>query len=382
MVQKALDRAMKFVVITHVGHVQADGSYYAYGPYVREMNLWFRHVEEVIVVAPLRKVQEVGKIDLPYIAKQITFIPVPGFSLTSWSRILHAVRVLPSIIRKVYAAMQQGDHIHLRCPGNMGLIGCYVQMCFPGKQKIAKYAGNWDPQSRQPLTYQHQRWLLNHPLLSRNMAVLVYGQWPRNRSHVKSFFTASYSEKEMLPVVVKPLSSPIRLLFVGSLHAGKRPLLAAEVLKVLRARQVEAVLDFYGEGAERAALEEFIGQNQLGQYIFLHGNTDAQTLKQVYQNSHFLVFASISEGWPKVVAEAMFWGCLPITTAVSCVPEMVGHGSRGDILPPVPEATVAVIAEYMENPENYQRKALAAMAWSRQYTLEKFDRAIKILLYV
>ena len=372
---------MKFVVITHVGHVHAGGSYYAYGPYVREMNLWFRHVEEVIVVAPLREVQEVGKIDLPYLAKQITFITVPGFSLTSWSRIFHAIGVLPGIIRKVYAAMQQGDHIHLRCPGNMGLIGCYVQMCFPGKQKTAKYAGNWDPKSSQPLTYRHQRWLLNHPLLSRNMAVLVYGQWPHNRSHVKSFFTASYSEKQMLPAVVKPLSSPIRLLFVGSLHPGKRPLLAAEVLKVLRARQVEAVLDFYGEGTERAALEEFIGQNHLGQYITLHGNTDAQTLKQVYQNSHFLVFASISEGWPKVVAEAMFWGCLPITTAVSCVPEMVGHGSRGDLIPPDAGAIAAVMEEYIALPESYQTKAIQAMAWSREYTLERFENAIKKYLY-
>jgi glycosyltransferase involved in cell wall biosynthesis len=372
---------MKFVVITHVEHTIQNDSYFAYGPYVREMNLWFRYAAEVIIVAPLRKGQEVGKIDLPYLAKHVTFIPVPEFSLTSWRRVLYSIWVLPNIIRKVYAAMQQADHIHLRCPGNMGLIGCYVQMCFPGKQKTAKYAGNWDPQSKQPLTYRHQRWLLNHPLLSRNMAVLVYGHWLHNRTHVKSFFTASYSEKEILPVAVKPLAFPIRLLFVGSLHPGKRPLLAAEVLKFLRERRVEAVLDFYGEGTERAALEEFIGQNHLGQYITLHGNTDAQTLKQVYQNSHFLVFASISEGWPKVVAEAMFWGCLPTTTAVSCVPEMVGYGSRGVLIPPDAEAIAVEIAEFMETPQNYRAKTLAAMAWSREYTLERFERAIKKYLY-
>ncbi len=381
MVQKTPDRAVKFVVVTHVAHVEVDGKYYAYGPYVREMNLWFQHVGEVIVVAPMRKLGEVGKIDLPYQAKKITFMQVPEFSFTSWQRVLHTLVVLPIIIYKVFGAMWQGNHLHLRCPGNMGLIGCYVQMCFPWKRKTAKYAGNWDPHSKQPLSYRHQRWLLNQPLLCRNMSVLVYGKWSHNSAHVKSFFTASYLEKEMLPVAVKPLALPIRLLFVGGLHPGKRPLLSAEVLKLLRKRRIEAVLDFYGEGSERAAIEAFIEKNQMKRYITLHGNTDADTLKKVYQNSHFLVFASISEGWPKVVAEAMFWGCLPITTVVSCVPEMVGYGSRGDILPPDPEATAAVIADYIEMPENYQRKALAAMAWSRQYTLERFENAIKTLLH-
>lgn len=372
---------MKFVVVTHVAHVEVDEKYYAYGPYVREMNLWYQHVGEVIVVAPMRKFGKVGKIDLPYQAKKITFMQVPEFSFTSWRRVLHSLVVLPIIICKVFGAMWQGNHLHLRCPGNMGLIGCYVQMCFPWKRKTAKYAGNWDPHSKQPLSYRHQRWLLNHPLLCRNMSVLVYGQWSHNGAHVKSFFTASYLEKEMLPVAVKPLALTIRLLFVGGLHPGKRPLLSAEVLKMLRKRRIEAVLDFYGEGSERAVIEAFIEKNQMKRYITLHGNTDADTLKKVYQNSHFLVFASISEGWPKVVAEAMFWGCLPITTVVSCVPEMVGYGSRGDILPPDPEATAAVIADYIEMPENYQRKALAAMAWSRQYTLERFENAIKTLLH-
>ena len=40
----------------------------------------------------------------------------------------------------------------------------------------------------------------------------------------------------------------------------------------------------------------------------------------------------MSEGWPKVIAEGMFWGCLPIATRVSCVPNMLNNGKRGIIL--------------------------------------------------
>ena len=43
----------------------------------------------------------------------------------------------------MYKAMKWADHIHLRCPGNIGLLGCIVQIAFPKKVKTVKYAGNW-----------------------------------------------------------------------------------------------------------------------------------------------------------------------------------------------------------------------------------------------
>jgi hypothetical protein len=31
----------------------------------------------------------------------------------------------------------------------------------------------------------------------------------------------------------------------------------------------------------------------------------------------------------KAIAEGMFWGCIPVGTAVSCVPFMLDEGKRG-----------------------------------------------------
>ena len=31
---------MKFAIITHVPHIQSQNQYFAYAPYVREMNIW------------------------------------------------------------------------------------------------------------------------------------------------------------------------------------------------------------------------------------------------------------------------------------------------------------------------------------------------------
>lgn len=372
---------MRFVVITHVLHKYHEGRYFAYGPYVREMNIWFKNVDEVIVVAPLEHGTP-DPIDLPYEHERIRFEAVPAFSFTTLPNVLRSLWHLPGVLFRIGSSMRRADHIHLRCPGNMGLLGCVVQVAFPNKPKTAKYAGNWDPKSRQPWSYRLQKWLLRNTWLTHNMQALVYGQWSDATRNIRPFFTASYSETEALPTPVRPLdrAQPVRLLFVGGLHAGKRPLLAVKVVKKLSERGVPVRLDVYGDGRERAKLEEFIGQNGLGEKVFLHGNVEAAIVKEAYARSHFLIFLSKSEGWPKVVAEAMFWGCLPLTSPVSCVPEMVGNGERGDLLPADSDAIAERILWYIRHPEEYILKAEKAMSWSHRYTLERFETEIQKLL--
>lgn len=228
-----------------------------------------------------------------------------------------------------------------------------------------------------------QKFLLRNEWLTRNIQVLVYGHWPDATRNIRAFFTASYSESEALPVEVRRIerSRPVCLLFVGALRDWKRPLLAAEVVEELRRRGVDARLDMFGEGPERAKIEEFIRRHGLRNKVTLHGNVDAERLKDAYSRSHFLVLVSRSEGWPKAVAEAMFWGCVPLASAVSCVPEMLGQGERGDLVPADARSIAERIIWYMEHPDVYREKAQKAMTWARQYTLERFEAEIRKFLY-
>ena len=103
---------------------------------------------------------------------------------------------MPFLCYTIFKAMKKADHIHLRCPGNMGLIGSLIQIFFPNTPKTAKYAGNWDPKSKQPLSYVIQKWLLSSTFLTRNIKVLVYGEWEHQSKNITSFFTASYREED------------------------------------------------------------------------------------------------------------------------------------------------------------------------------------------
>ena len=371
---------MKFLIITHVPHKFINQRLYAYGPYVREMCLWERHISELIIVAPLDN-NGISEIDLPYSNELIDFRAVPSFNIVNPREVFLTLLKLPRIIYIVWQAFKECDHIHLRCPGNMGLIGSIMQIFFSRKPKTAKYAGNWDWSSKQPLTYRIQQLILRSTMISKNMKVLVYGNWNETRN-VIPFFTASYSQKEIRPTEINDIgpSKTVNLIFVGRLHSGKRPSQCIEVVRLLQSRAINCKLDFFGVGPEQDLLAERIVEFGLQDHVTIHGNVDSKTLIKAYEKSHFLVFLSKSEGWPKAVAEAMFWGCLPLTTAVSCVSEMVGHGTRGDIIQSGAQEVAAQIIHYLSFPEKYKLKAKSALIWSREYTLEKFEKEIQNLL--
>jgi len=373
---------MRLLVVGHVVHKIIDSQFFAYGPYVKEMNLWFKHVDEVRILAPLSSIAKLDPIDLPYQHSNLILVQVSEFSITSFSAFVKALIELPGIIRSTWDEMKSADHIHLRCPGNMGLVGAVVQLFFPKKQKSAKYAGNWDRTSAQPFTFRLQQRILSNPAWTKNMKVLVYGEWANESENIKPFFTATYSESDIIQLEPRSISGDqrIKLIFAGGLNTGKQPMLSAEICLQLRKSGIDCSLDFYGEGPERDLIQSFIASNNLENHITIHGNQPAEILKVAYQESHFLIFISKSEGWPKVVAESMFWGCLPVTTAVSCVPQMLGDGSRGELVNPDVEEISSRIISLITNPEEYARKSANAMNWSRAYTLEKFDNELESIL--
>jgi glycosyltransferase involved in cell wall biosynthesis len=358
-----------------VVHQKQGNQYFGYGPYVREMNLWLRENDQLIVVAPLEKTI-ISAIDLTYSHKNIKFFPIPNFNLTSSIEICKTVFLLPFVIFNIFRGMFIADHIHLRCPGNIGLLGCIIQILFPFKKKTAKYAGNWDPHSKQPWSYRLQQLILKNTFLTRNMKVLVYGEWPNQTRNIIPFFTATYSEADQLDIMKSDMKAGINLIFVGALVKGKNPIASLEVLHALSNLGVKAQLTYCGDGPERAYLNSKIKAYHLEQQLHLLGNINAASVKNELQKAHFLIFISDSEGWPKVVAEAMWWGCVPITTPVSCVPQMLGEGKRGILVDNNPPAIAAMIHQLLSEEEKLNEMKKEAMEWSRKYTLEKFEKEL------
>ncbi len=368
---------MRLLIVSSVIHKANNNSYAGYTPYIREMNIWLKHTEEVVVMAPVVEEQP-DPLEAFYSHPKLKFVRLPEVDTTSFKKTIKSFFAVPVIVFQLFRGMIISDHIHLRCPSNMGLIGVFVQMFFPFKPKTVKYANNWDWNSYQPITYRIQQHILRNQFLTRNAKVLVYGDWGEKSKNIVPFFTASYSKDMIKPVDIRVLdrSKLIKLLFVGTLTPNKRPYTAIQVLKLLRKNGINAELTLLGDGFQRGPLEAYIEKESLKSVIHVKGKVAPEVLVDFFKESHFLIFLSRSEGWPKVVAESMWWGCLPVTTDVSCVRQMVGDGRRGVLVPPDSKLVVDEIENLIDDPARYEAMCIEAMKWSRQYHLEKFEEEI------
>jgi glycosyltransferase involved in cell wall biosynthesis len=365
------------LIVTCVHHFEKDGNYFAYGPYVREMNLWIEQKAQVTVLAPLIQSQLPGQIDIAYSHPNLKFSSVPAFQVQSWAGKFQALWQIPFILYKMVLEMKKNSQMHIRIPGNMGLLGMFMQILFPNKPKVIKYAGNWDPTSVQPLTFKIQRKLANSTILTRKAKVLVYGNWKDSSSNVVPLFTASYRESEAKKVVKTPLNEKVKLVFVGAIYDGKNPQTGIYLSKLLKDKGIDFEFIYCGDGVMREEMQSLSRDLGVSEKVVFLGNVSADEIKKVLSESHFLIFISRTEGWPKAVAEAMFWGCVPFTSSVSCVPEMVGkNGERGILLENDPIKILGKLLPFIEDENLYKETSRRAMDWSREFTIDKLQKEI------
>ena len=369
---------MNLLIISDAHLIEQQGKKVAYAPYVKEMDLWMPLVDQTVFVCP-------HKIKGPFMAQpfkiqESTQIGVRRLEFHTVFSGLISLMTIPYQTMVLWNAMRKADHIHLRAPGNLCVLACFVQMLFPQKKKTVKYAGNWDPNAKQPLAYRIQKWVLSNTVLSKNMQVLVYGHWEGMTKNIKPFFTASYFEAEKEPILKRDFKQPLIALFIGTLEAHKRPLEAVQLIHSLRKRGVEISLEMFGQGPLSEDVKWYCNENELSDHILLRGNQPAMVVKEAYKKAHFVMLLSKSEGWPKAVAEAMFWGAIPIVTKVSCVPWMLGNGKRGILINTPEVIDIDQLARKIADTDRLVNTSKDAAQWSRQYTLDTFAVEIEKLL--
>ena len=370
---------MRLLIITHVEHQVNGNNISAYGPYIREMNLWLKYADQVTLVAP-KSDKKKGLIDLCYNHDHLNFKIINAIQFTSVKKSLISVFKIPLILYSIFNSCKKADHIHLRCPGNIGLLGCLVQILFPKKIKTAKYAGNWDPDAVQPRSYRFQKWILSNTFLTKNMTTLVYGEWKNQTKNIKSFFTATYANEEREVLKDRNYSGVLKFAFVGSLVAGKCPLFVIKIVEELNKLNYDITLDLYGEGVLKADLLDYTLKNNLEPKIRFLGNKEKDVIKKSLKETHFLILPSKSEGWPKVIAEAMFFGVIPISTRVSCIPNMLGYGARGILINYKLKEAVEEVKSHLKEDHKLKEMSNLALKWSQKYTLNIFEEEIAKLI--
>lgn len=141
------------------------------------------------------------------------------------------------------------------------------------------------------------------------------------------------------------------LVCIGRLAPQKGQLLLLDAVRRLADEGYQMRLVLAGDGEMRDDIEDRIAQLRLERHVAITGWIDEATVRQHVLSSLAVVQPSFAEGLPVVIMEALALGRPVISTAIAGIPELVGDGRNGWLIPAGNvEALVDAMREALDAP--------------------------------
>ena len=313
------------VVVSHTEHYRDEnGEIRGWGSTVTELNYLAQHWEKITHVACLHPGATEANA-LPYTAANIEFKAIPPFGGPGLADKLGILFKMPRIISEIRRALPTATEVQLRLPTGMGVVLLpWFSFRISDYLFWVKYAGNWS-QEKAPLGYRFQRWWLK-----RNFArckVTINGSWPSQPAHCKSFENPCLFNEELdhsEEIVANKSYDELKVCFVGRLSTNKGVLRILDALNMPQAKAIKEI-HFVGDGPLKDHILDFAAKSEIR--ITFHGFLNRDEIREIYKECQLIMLPSDSEGFPKVIAEAMAYGCIPIVSDVSSIGQYVNNSN-------------------------------------------------------
>jgi glycosyltransferase involved in cell wall biosynthesis len=336
---------LKLTIISHTEHYKlADGTIVGWGPTITEINHLAEIFEEIYHIGMFHAT-EAPKSSLPYTSDRIKFVHLKP---TGGKGVLEKLKVLFSalrVIKTVNSTLAKTDCFQLRAPTGIGVFLIPYLTLFSKKKGWFKYAGNWK-QDPAPLGYAAQRYMLK----IQKRPVTINGAWEHQQAHCLSFENPCLEDQDIIDgaaiIKHKTKGELLNFCYVGRLEKAKgveRTIQAFNALPKDVLNRI-GVIHFVGDGSDAAYFKALSKQKDLN-FVF-HGFLPTREVFEIYKKSHFFLMpTTASEGFPKVIAEAMNFGCIPMVSSISSIGQYIKDGVNGFTIDPVTEANVSLVIQ-------------------------------------
>lgn len=367
----------KLLVISDTALYKEGNTILGFEPVVRELEALQSSFSEIIWLGS-RTYNKSSMLRAPE-AANIRMVVMPSTSHTR----LNAVKVFlsyPVFLYYILRYLPGCRYVHTRGPSHPAILAILLSFIDRGRIYWHKYAGDWSSQSA-PGTYRLQRnWL--RKLAYPNIKVTINGKWDNEPGHIYPFENPCLYESELIKAAeaakAKDFSGNLSLLFVGNLNNNKG---IANLIDALRQYEVPAkITDLYviGSGPLLDAIREKAAANSRGRInIHILGPLKREAINRYYASCHFLVLPSRSEGFPKVIAEAAAYGCIPVTTDISSLSQYILRQENGYLMP---DNNAKIISETLHTAVhhgNYELLSAGARSIVNLFTYEHFVQRIR-----
>lgn len=366
----------RLVVISHTEHQKKlNGEVVGWGPTVNELNHLTGQWEEIVHIACLES-RPVSGSSIPY-QKSIRFVSIPTFGGKYLINKLDILWKIPGILCRVKRELRGATHVQLRLP--MG-IGPFLLLYFFIRRRDfilwIKYANNWNADNI-PWSNKLQRLILKKDFLK--CKVTINGFWENQSLNCYSFENPclELDDIEFGREVIESKKFDLKpvLIFVGGLEIAKGIDIIVDFLKIVREHEIE-FFHFVGEGELAQYLKDFLSETKLKFQV--HGGLSQKELHALFATSNYILLPSRSEGFPKVLAEAMCFGCIPICSNVGSIGHYVKNGINGFMMEDISkESLILAFNEACEKSSSERREiAINGHEASKLFTFESYLRKL------
>ncbi|WP_448616410.1 glycosyltransferase family 4 protein [Modestobacter sp. URMC 112] len=162
-----------------------------------------------------------------------------------------------------------------------------------------------------------------------------------------------------------PRAARPRIGYVGRLAPQKQ---ADVLVRAFGRMREEADLVVVGDGPDRDVVEQLVRDSPAADRITMRGFVEHSAVPAVLCSLDVLVLPSAYEEMGSVLVEAMVAGLPVVASDVGGIPEVVGHGVTGLLVPPGDvDRLAAALDELVADPRLRSRLAAGARARSRGY---------------
>src|SRR3954463_6599998 len=335
---------MRLAAYTDYVYKQRDGQVYAQRAFAVFLARLASEVDSLAITGRLDPEPGESYYRLP---DEVEFVPLPHYA--SLASPLSALPAMAGSLGRFWRLLARVDAVWLLGPYPLSFVFVLLaalrrRRVFLGvRQDWPTYVRSRHPHSR-PLQLVARAMEAGWRALARVYPVVVVGpELARTCSASRAVLPVTVSMVDESEIAAPRTGDPaFTVLSVGRLETEKNPLLLADVLAGLRARDPRWRLVVAGEGPMRGELEERLASLGVADGADLLGYVPVDAgLHDLYRSADFFLHVSWTEGLPQVLFEA-FAARLPIVaTAVGGVPDAAGDAA---LLIPPGDASAAVDA--------------------------------------
>lgn len=282
----------------------------------------------------------------------------------------------------IWRSVKDADAVHAPIPGDVGTIGLLFALILR-KRLFVRHCGNW----LRPRTIAERCWKFGMEMLAgRRNAMLATGGGSTSPSirnpNIEWIFSTSLTEAQLTSFRERRTDFDRPRIVVACRQEERKgtDIVIRGLSRILEVLP-DATLVVAGDGSYLDRLKSIAKDCGVEGKVTFCGQLSQNEVVALLRSSDLFCFpTSASEGFPKVVVEALAAGLPVISTRVSVIPQLLARGGGILLESRDPKELADAVIEIFSDREKYAEMSRRALETARGFTLENWRDRIAAFL--